>query len=429
MAERKLKRPPGRHHPHRQHLRGFGYLRSLGPGLITGAADDDPSGIGTYSQVGAAFGFGMLWTALVTLPLAGAVQETAARLGLASGKGLAGLIREHFPRWILYAAVLLVSVANVFNIGADIGAMAASIQLLVPIPHAPLVLAVAAGILTLEVFMPYRSYARILRWLCLSLVAYIVVLAFIPIDWGDVLRSTFFPSLRMEPIYIAGVIAVFGTTISPYLFFWQASEEVEEEIAHHEVGPVDAKHIRAMRIDTASGMASAVIVAFSIMVASGATLHANGITMVETPTQAAQALKPLAGNIAGLLFALGIIGTGALGIPVLAGSTGYALAEAFGWREGLSEKLRQAPGFYAAIVVAMAVGLAMNFVGTNPIRALYYAAILNGVTAAPLILLMLILANSRSVVGEHRSGWISNVLVTVALVVMAALPVLYFLVG
>lgn len=408
-------------------MRGFGYFRSLGPGLITGAADDDPSGIGTYSQAGAAFGFGLLWTALFTFPLAAAVQENSARLGLVSGKGLAALIREHFPRWILFPAVLLVTAANVVNIGADLGAMAESIRLVIPLPYEPLLVAITVGMLALEVFVPYTRYSKVLRWLCLSLLAYIVVLASVKVDWADVIHNTFLPHLKMNKVYLAAVIAIMGTTISPYLFFWQASEEVEEGIEHHLEGPVDKKHMRAMRFDTLAGMFSAVAIMFAIMVASGATLHANGLTTISSATQAAQALKPLAGNLAGLLFTLGIVGTGALAVPVLAGSTGYALAEAFGWREGLSRKLRQAPGFYAAIIVAMGVGLGFNFSHINPIRALYFAAILNGLAAPPLLVLMLILGNSRDVVGEHRSRLASNLGVAAALTVMTVVPLLYFL--
>jgi NRAMP (natural resistance-associated macrophage protein)-like metal ion transporter len=422
---------PGRrrHHSRRRGIRGFGYFKSLGPGIITGASDDDPSGIGTYSQVGAAFRFDLLWTALLTFPLATAVQETTGRLALTTGKGLAALIKEHFPRWILYVAVVIVVIANTVNLGADLGAMAEATRLIIPLAYVPLLLATTAIVLGLEVFMPYHKYARVLRWLCLSLGAYIIVLLTIHVDWSQVLVHTLIPRFRGTRTYHAALIAILGTTISPYLFFWQASEELEQEKDLKESGRMDNHHIRAMRIDTASGMFSAVAVMWAIMVAAGATLNTSGITKVETATQAAQALTPLAGRFAGLLFTLGIVGTGLLAVPVLAGSAGYALSETFGWREGLALKLRRAPGFYASIIAATVIGLGLNFAGINPIRALYFAAILNGVVAPPLILLMLILGNSKKVLGDRTSGWLSNALVGFAFLLMAGLPIAYLLRG
>jgi NRAMP (natural resistance-associated macrophage protein)-like metal ion transporter len=420
--------PRQRHHAHRHRLSGFGYFRRLGPGLITGASDDDPSGIGTYSQVGAAYGYRFLWTALVALPLAAAVQEAAARLGLCTGKGLAALIKKRFPRGVLYAAVALVCAANVFNIGADLGAMAASARLIVPLPQAMLVGAITLVLLGLEVFVSYRRYAQVLRWLTLSLAAYVVVLFVSGPDWGEVARNTLIPSIGHGRAALAALIAIFGTTVSPYLFFWQASEEVEEE---HEkgrgAGTVDDGHLRLMRVDVLAGMASAVVVMFSIMVASAVTLNGHGITSVQTADQAAGALRPIAGSVAGLLFALGVVGTGALAVPVLAGSTAYALAETFGWREGLYRRLRDAEGFYGAIAASMAVGIALDFFGVNPIRTLYYSAILNGLAAPPLILLMLVLSTSRGVLGRRSGGRLSIVLLAIALVVMAGLPLAYLL--
>lgn len=418
---------PQPHHPHRRQIHGFGYFKKLGPGLITGAADDDPSGIGTYSQVGAAFGYGLLWTSVITLPLASAVQETTGRLALQTGKGLSALIRERFPRPILYVAVFLVCVTNIVNLGADLGAMAAAAHLIIPVPQLLLLVLMTALVLGLEVLMPYRRYARVLRWLCLSLLAYILVIFFADPDWREVLLRTFVPHMESSQAYLGAIIALLGTTISPYLFFWQAAQEVEEEEAHQEVAPVDEEHVKAMRIDTFSGMFSAVAVMWAIMVASGATLHARGITDVSTAVQAAQALEPLAGPSAGLIFALGIVGTGLLAVPVLAGSAGYALAEAFGRRAGLSKRFRQAPGFYLAIIAAMLVGFAINLTGINPIRALYFSAILNGIVAPPLILMLMILANSRKIIGNRRSGWLSNTLVGTTLVLMTALPLIYLL--
>jgi NRAMP (natural resistance-associated macrophage protein)-like metal ion transporter len=418
-----------RHHVRRHRVRGFGYFSRLGPAVVTGAADDDPSGIGTYSQVGAAFGFGLLWLCVVTLPLAAAVQELAARLGLATGHGLATSIGRRYSRSVLYGAVALVATANVINIGADLGAMASSVCLLIPLPYLLVIVAMAAAILVIEITVPYASYARVLRWLTFSLVAYVGVLFIIDVDWAEVLRATFIPSGGMSRAELGAVIAILGTTISPYLFFWQASEEIEEEerSGSDPNAPVDGRHMQAMRGDVAAGMGSAVLVMFAIMVAAASTLHVEGITTVRTAAEAASALEPVAGRFASLLFTLGIIGTGALAVPVLAGSTAYALTEAFGWHEGLSKTFRQARGFYVIIGGAMVVGLVMDLVGIDPIRALYLAAILNGLAAPPLILLMMLLGNDRRTVGEHRSGRLSNSLVGLALLAMVAAPIAYLL--
>jgi NRAMP (natural resistance-associated macrophage protein)-like metal ion transporter len=412
------------HHPHRHRLRGFGYFSRLGPGLVTGASDDDPSGIGTYSQAGAAFGFGLLWTAWITLPLAAAVQEVAGRLGLVSGHGLAALIKMRFPRWVLFGAVGLVAAANGFNIGADLGSMAASVRLLVPVPQALLLVAMAGLMVGLEVFIPYERYAKVLRWLTLSLVSYIAVLFVIDLNWGSVVRQTFIPRISWTRSEIAMLIAILGTTISPYLFFWQASEEVEEKQLEKKYA-VDREHLSLMRTDVLAGMASAVLVMFAIMAASAATLGKHGVATVQTAQQAAEALRPIAGRLASLLFTLGIVGTGALAVPVLAGSSAYALSEAFGWDEGLGKTFSGARKFYLVIGGAMLVGLALNFVGIDPIRALYFAAILNGVAAPPLILLMLILSNHQPTCGRWTARRWSNALVSVALVLMTALPIAY----
>jgi NRAMP (natural resistance-associated macrophage protein)-like metal ion transporter len=415
------------HHPHRHTLRGFGYFRRLGPGLVTGASDDDPSGIGTYSQAGAAFGFGLLWTAWITLPLAAAVQETAARLGLVTGHGLATLIKVRFPRWVLIGAVALVTVANSFNIGADLGSMAASVRLLVPLPQVLLLVAMAGLMVGLEILLPYEQYAKVLRWLTLSLAAYIAVLFVIDVNWGSVLRQTLIPSVSWNRPQIAVLIAILGTTISPYLFFWQTSEEVEEKQLEKNHA-VDREHLALMRTDVLAGMASAVLVMWAIMVASAATLGSKGGTTVQTAQQAAEALRPVAGSLASLLFTLGIVGTGLLAVPVLAGSTAFALSEAFGWQEGLGKKFSGARKFYALIAIAMLVGLVMNFAGVDPIRALYFAAILNGVAAPPLILLMLILSNHEPTCGKWTGRRWSNALVGLALVLMTALPIAYVVV-
>ena len=416
-----------KHHPRRHHFGGRGYFRRLGPGLITGAADDDPSGIGTYSQVGAAFGFQLLWTTIVALPFAAAVQEATARLGLFSGKGLAALIKQEFSRTVLYVSLGLVVAANTFNIGADLGSMAAATNLIVPIPSYVLVVIFTAGMAALEIAIPYHHYSRVLRWLCLSLLSYVAVLFIIKVSWSDVARHTFIPELNFNKAEIAALIALFGTTISPYLFFWQTSEEVEELAEHGTESTAEtANHLRAMRGDVMAGMSSGVFVMFAIMVTSAATLHKGGITSIGTAEEAAQALEPLAGSLAKLLFTLGIVGTGLLAVPVLAGSTSYALSETFGWREGLSLKMSQARAFYFVILGSMMCGLAMNFVGFNPVRALYWSAILNGLAAPPLIAMIWLLSRRKHVLGEHVSGRISQTLVATAAIVSALLPVLYF---
>jgi NRAMP (natural resistance-associated macrophage protein)-like metal ion transporter len=412
---------PGGHHPRRRRLRGAGYFKGIGPGLVTGAADDDPSGIGTYSQVGASLRFDMLWTAVVSLPLAIAVIELSARLGLVTDQGIATVVRRNFIKPVVYPVLALVIVANTFNIGADLGAMAASLRLLVP---APLIVGVALftlGMTALEVWVPYRRYAKVLRWLVLSLVAYVAVLAVVKVPWSDVARHTFLPTVSIDRTHLAALIAIFGTTISPYLFFWQAAEEMEEN--DETVDSMTPIHIRTMRLDVVAGATSGVLIMFVILVATAVTLGAHPTT-IETADQAAQALRPLAGDFAGLLFAAGVIGTGLLAVPTLAGSSAYALAEAAHWREGLARTLRQAPGFYTVIVIGMLVGAGLNLVGIPPIKALYASAILNGLAAPPILILML-LASRKKTLGRWRSGWLSTTVVAAAVVVMTGLPLWY----
>jgi NRAMP (natural resistance-associated macrophage protein)-like metal ion transporter len=417
------RRSSDRHHPARWRLRGFGYFRRLGPGFITGAADDDPAGIGTYSQVGATFRFDLLWTALISLPLASAVQETAARLGLTSGRGLMSLIKERFARPVLWFAAALVVGANVFNIGADLGSMAESFRLLIPLPFAVLVVAMAGTILLLEIFVSYDRYSLILRWLALSIFAYVLELFVVEVDWSQV-AAGLIPGFQPTLASVEALVAIFGTTISPYLFVWQAAEEVEERKAGRIVR-VDTAQIRAMRVDVVSGMSAGVLVMFAIMVSSATTLGAHGSQDVQTAAEAARALEPIAGRFASALFAAGIVATGLLAIPTLAGSAAYALAETFGWREGLGRTPKQAPGFYGVLGAAIAIGLGLNFVGIDPIRALYVSAILNGLAAPPLILLMLILSRSR--MAEPRSGWLSDGLMVIALLVMSASAAVYLI--
>lgn len=421
-------------------------LRIAGPGFITGASDDDPSGIGTYSQVGAAFGTGFLWMALYILPLVICVQEMCGRIGLVTGRGVSGCVRRHYNRPILYGAVLLLFIANTINVGADLGAMAASLQLLAPAaPYGALLIIFAIGILLLEIFIPYRYYARVLKVLTLSLVAYLVAAVLIRPDWLALARATLVPSIQFTPDFLALTIAVLGTTISPYLFFWQASEEVEEE--HERVEQKqrqerqqaatgkEAPHkpggrmghlqraVRALRLDTALGMIAASATFWFIVVATGLTLYPHGIHTIATAAQAAEALRPLAGDLAGLVFTLGIVGTGLLAIPVLAGSAAYGIAEAFGWREGLSERLDHARGFYAVIAAATLIGLALNFLGVNPIAALVYTAVINGIVAVPLLVLLLLIANNRAIMGGFTNGRLSNAIGVLTTVVMAAAAV------
>ena len=410
------------HHPHRGGLRGFGYFKRLGPGFVTGAADDDPAGIGTYSQIGAAFRFDLLWTAPLSLPLASAVQETAARLGLSTGRGLMRLIKDRFHPWVMWTATTLVVGANVFNIGADIGSMADAFRLIVPIPFAVLVIGMTAVILALEVFVSYERYSIVLRWLALSILAYVVELFVVHVDWSAVVAGLI-PTFHASAASVEALVAIFGTTISPYLFVWQAGEEVEERKAKN-ITRVDDRQIRAMRVDVLSGMSAGVLVMFAIMVTAGSTIGAKGSVQIQTADQAAKALEPIAGSFSSALFALGIVGTGLLAIPTLAGSAAYALSEAFGWKEGLGRSWKQAPGFYGVIAGAMLVGLLLNFLGINPIRALFLSAILNGLAAPPLILLMLIL--SRTLPKEiQRGGRLSTTLVAIALVVMTVAALAY----
>ena len=412
------------HHIRRTGLRGAGYFRRLGPGIVTGIADDDPSGIATYSQVGATSRFDLLWTAVFAFPLAFAVQEATARLGLVTGRGLAALIRERFPRAILMVAVVLVTAANTFNIGADLGSMAAAVRILVPIPFVILVAVFAVGMTIVEIVVPYHRYVRVLRWLSVSVISYVVVLFVVKVDWGGVAAGTLTPSLTFTRRDIGALLAVFGTTISPYLFFWQTAEEVEELKDNNGADIPEAEHMKAMRGDVFAGMGSGVAVMFAIMVTAATTLSGPSGVRIETADQAAEALKPLAGNFAGALFALGILGTGLLAVPVLAGSTAYALSETYGWREGLSLKMTQAKAFYGVIATSMLLGLAMNFAGLNPVRALYLSAMFNGIAAGPLIVLVLLLARNKSLMNARSSGRVSQIVVGIAAITALVLPVL-----
>lgn len=409
-------------------------IQTLGPGFITGASDDDPSGIATYSQTGALFGFQQAWTAPFSFPLMTAVQEMCGRIGLITGKGLAGVIREHYPRKILYASVLLLVVANTINIGADLGAMAASAQLVFGLPFIFWLIGMVVLTLILEIFVSYKVYAKYLKYLAFALFAYILTAFTIKIDWSEVFLSTITPHIEFNRQYLFNIVAILGTTISPYLFFWQADEEVEEEIAHHKlrqlgkgVPRVTPKDISRLRIDTTIGMFFSNLVMFFIIVTTGATLFPNGISAIESASNAALALRPLGGDLAFLLFALGIIGTGLLAVPILAGSASYAIAESFGWKTGLYRKLSRAHGFYGAITIATIVGLLINFIGINPITALYYTAVINGIIAPPLLLIIILICNNEKIMGGGTNKWLSNVLGigTVLIMSVAALALLW----
>lgn len=410
------------------------FFKRLGPGIVTGAADDDPSGIGTYSQAGAAAGYGFLWSAVWLLPLAFAVQEAVARLALVTGQGLAAIIKARLPRWVLVVSVLSVSIANTVNIAADLAIMAESLRLIVPVPQLAGVVGFALLLAFTEIVIPYHRYARVLRWLCLSLLAYVAVLFVAKVDWGQVATATFVFQVNGEPAFdftrasLAMLIALAGTTISPYLFFWQAAEEVEERKILR-VRRVRLSNLEAMRGDVFSGMLTGVFIMFAIMATSAATLNASGVTQIESAADAAAALTPIAGDLAGLLFLLGILGVGLLSIPVLAGATAYAVAETFGWRESLELAPMQAKAFYGVIVVSMMLALSLNFVGVQPVQFLIAAAVLNGLVAPVLMVIVWWLARDRALLGEWVSPLWSRVLVGVAILVMVALPVLWFFAG
>jgi len=400
---------------HRKPVRQAGaYWRMLGPGLTTGAADDDPSGIATYSQAGAAYGFKLLWLAPFTFPLMAIIQEMCARIGLATGQGLAGNIKDHCPRWMLYSCTILLFLANTFNIGADLGAMAKSVELVAPrVDFALIIMIIALLTLCLQIFTTYERYARYLKWLALLLFSYVISAFAVNINWGSVLTHSFIPSITFSKDWIYLVTAVLGTTISPYLFFWQTSQEVEEEMLKakdtNDPRTVKTTHeITNMRVDVWSGMFISNLVMFFIIAICGATLFPAGVHSIDTASQAASALRPLAGNGAYFLFMLGIIGTGMLAIPILAGSTSYALSESFGWPRGLHHKLKEAQAFYGVIIVATAIGIAMNFMGVDPIKALVYSAIANAFVAPLIIYLIVMIASNGRIMGEWKNGKVTS---------------------
>lgn len=388
------------------------YWHMLGPGLTTGASDDDPSGIATYSQTGAQYGFQLLWLAAFTFPLMSMVQEMCARIGLVTGRGLADNIRRHYSKKVLFACTTLLFAANAFNIGADLGAMAQGVQLINPrLNYAMLVIGFTILMSGLQIFTPYERYAKYLKWLALVLFAYILSAVLADLNWAEVLRHAVVPSITFSKEQLFLICAILGTTISPYLFFWQTSQEVEDKILHGQTTIVQRRgatkqEIRTMRIDVWSGMFLSNLVMFFIIAACAAVLFSHGITNITTAAQAAEALRPFAGDATYFLFAIGIIGTGLLAIPVLAGSSSYAIAEALHQHGGLSKKLKQAYAFYGVIIISMFVGLGLNFIGIDPIKALLYAAVANGIVAPIVLTLIVLISSDRRIMGEwvNRPG-------------------------
>ncbi len=396
-------------------------FEKLGPGLITGASDDDPSGIATYSQVGAQFGYALLWTMLVSYPLMAAIQEICARIGRVTGCGIAANLRKSYSKPLLYSVLALMSVANVFNLGADIGAMGAALQLIVPGKIGLFTLAFGIASLIAVLFIPYSTYVGYLKWLTLSLFAYVGVVFFVHVPWSTVVQATLIPHVQITKEYLTALIAVLGTTISPYLFFWQASQEVEEVRNNRgekalKRAPSQARYqLDRIHLDTYLGMAFSNIVAFFIILTAASTLHVHGITDISTSAQAATALEPLAGRFAFVLFVCGIVGTGLLAIPVLAASAAYGIGEACQWQVSLERKPKQAVRFYAVIAAATLIGLGLNFLHIDPVRALFWAAILNGLVAAPLMAVIMMVASSQKVMGNFvipgylkAMGWLAT---------------------
>ncbi len=413
------------------------WVKVLGPGLIAGASDDDPSGIATYSQAGAQLGFAVSWTMLFSYPLMVAIQEISARIGRTTGKGIAANIRIHYSNWMLQGIVLLLLVANTINIGADLGAMGDALALLTGGPHLLYVVLLGAFCAGLQIYVPYRSYASVLRWLTLALFSYFGTLLVVRIPWGEVARGFFIPSFEHGAAFWTTVVAILGTTISPYVFFWQASLEVEDSRRVRERKPLvkapeqGPEALERIRLDTYIGMGFSNLVALAIIITTAATLHVAGVTNIESSTQAAEALRPVAGPFAFTVFTLGILGTGLLAVPVLAGSAGYALAEARRWPNGLARKPTAAKAFYATIAVATMVGALINFSSLDPIKALFWSAVINGVVAVPVMAIMMIMTANRKIMGDfvvagalRVVGWIATAVMALAVVGMGVTAIM-----
>ena len=407
------------------------FLSRLGPGLVTGAADDDPSGIGTHSQVGAQFGYGLSWTFLFSFPLMVAIQEVAAEIGRVTGAGIARNMRRHYPRPLLVLMVGLLLIANIVNLGADLAAMGAAVALLIGGPIGLYTLLFGLFCIIVEVALSYERYASVLKWATLSLFAYVAVVIVAQVPWGEALTSLVVPRIEWTGAYATAVVAILGTTISPYLFFWQAGQEIEEQKRHKVkplcITPKDAgPELKRIRIDTLTGMAFSSIVSLAIVFATAATLHANGIRDIETSAQAAEALRPIAGNFAFALFALGIIGTGLLAVPVLAGSAAYAVTEMFGMAGSLDAKPTKARLFYGTIAVTTLLGVSLQYVGIDPARALYWAAVVNGVLAAPLMVMMMLIVRNPRAMGRLTLGRRATITGWIATGVMAVATIVFF---
>lgn len=416
------------------------FFKILGPGVITGASDDDPSGIATYSQAGAQFGVGALWFALFQYPMMSVVQEMCARIGLVTGSGLAGIIKRKYSKKTLYPIASLLLIANTINIGADIGAMSASLRLI--FPQFPMIIATfsfTAFILGTEILLPYKKYVKILKYLTMALFAYVITAIVVGGNWSEILVASIVPHIEFTPTFAMMFVAIFGTTISPYLFFWQASEEAEEDVAKNKINEIGVgkpkitkKEIKLMRADVAIGMAFSQLIMWCIIMTTAGTLHANGITDIATAEQAAKALEPLvktfpnAGQISKIIFALGIIGTGLLAIPVLAGSSAYALSDGFGWKQGLSKKFKQARAFYLVIAASTIIGVWINFINLDPIKALIYTAVINGVVAVPILIAIMKIANDKKVLGAKTNGRISNIIGWLTVLIMGFTVVVMF---
>jgi NRAMP (natural resistance-associated macrophage protein)-like metal ion transporter len=415
-------------------------LRFLGPGLITGASDDDPSGIATYSQAGAGFGLGMLWLAIFQYPLITAIQEMCARIGLATGDGIAGIMRRKYSKKTVFPLVSLLLIANTINIGADIGAIAASVRLVFPqIPIIVITISFAAFILAAEILLPYERYVRVLKYLTLSLFTYVATALIVGGNTVQIFLSSVIPHVEFTKDYAMMFVAIFGTTISPYLFFWQASEESEEDVAKHkikEIGhgkpKISRKEVKMMRMDVAVGMAFSIMIMSSIIITTSGSLHAKGVTDISTSEEAAKALQPLvktfpySGEIAEVIFALGIIGTGLLAIPVLAGSSAYAISDTLSWKQGLGKKFKQAKPFYLVIAISTLIGLGINFVNIDPIKALIYTAVINGVTAVPILFAILRIANDKKILKDKTNGPVSNLLGWLTFMIMGISVIILF---
>lgn len=399
--------------------------KAIGPGVITGIADDDPSGIATYAQTGAIFGLSQLWLTLYCLPFMIAVQEMCARVGMVTGKGLAGVIKSHYSRTLLLFAVSLLAIANIINVGADLGAMGEAASMISPLSFGVSLIVITILTLTAVVMIPYRLYARILKYFAATVLSYVVAAFFIQHDWSAITYALFVPHFEWNQAFLLNVTAFLGTTISPYLFFWEASQEVEEEIENKKIEAygkgtpeVTRADLHQMRADTIAGMVLSNLVAFFIIITASGTLTADGNGVIGSATELAEALRPLAGDFAVYLFAFGILGTGLLAVPVLAGSLAYALAETFNLKLGLGKTFKQATGFYAILIIATLIGVLLNFVDIDPIKMLYYSAAVNGILAAPLIVIIIFIANNKRILGNRVNGTISNVFVILTAVIM-----------